>query len=357
MKTIYLAGGCFWGVQKYFDNLFGVLETVVGYAFGKVDNNDDNINSIQQDRIKKLLQQSNILDDKTRTSNPVTYSQVCASSGHTECVKIVYDDTQLNLTTILNMYLEIIDPLSINKQGQDIGIQYRTGIYWTEMGDKEIIKEWFNHLQENIQNTTPIQSDFYIQKSGKAVLAIEVLPLGEWYEAETEHQKYLDKNPQGYCHIPKIKFDFAKKPRTVLENIPSLRKQLAPLQYSVTMYGATEKPFDNLYDKHFEKGIYVDIVTKKPLFISTDKFDSGCGWPAFSKPIDQQFIRQIPDYSHQMSRTEVKSIDDTHLGHVFDDGPQEFGGQRYCINSAALLFIPLEDMQEQGYGEYKSLIQ
>ncbi len=132
-----------------------------------------------------------------------------------------------------------------------------------------------------------------------------------------------------------------------------LKKELTELQYLVTQENATERPFYNEYDKHFEKGIYVDIVSGEPLFASSDKFNSGCGWPAFSKPISRTFIKEKADFTHNMHRIEVRSKNgDSHLGHVFTDGPEEAGGLRYCINSAALRFIPKDKMQEEGYEEY-----
>ncbi len=131
-----------------------------------------------------------------------------------------------------------------------------------------------------------------------------------------------------------------------------LKKELTPLQYQVTQESHTEKPFDNEYDKEFRKGIYVDITTEEPLFISSQKFDSGCGWPAFAKPIDDTLITEVEDLSHGRVRTEVRSTHgDSHLGHVFTDGPAELGGLRYCINSASLRFIPYEELEQQGYGD------
>lgn len=132
-----------------------------------------------------------------------------------------------------------------------------------------------------------------------------------------------------------------------------LKRELTELQYLVTQENATERPFDNEYDKHFEKGMYVDIVSGEPLFASSDKFNSGCGWPAFAKPIDRSFIKEKADFTHNMHRIEVRSKHgDSHLGHVFTDGPEEVGGLRYCINSAALRFIPKDKMKEEGYEEY-----
>ena len=133
---------------------------------------------------------------------------------------------------------------------------------------------------------------------------------------------------------------------------------MSPIEYAVTQEKATERPFTGTYDDFYEKGIYVDIVSGEPLFASTDKYDAGCGWPSFSKPIDRKEIKEKADFSHGMHRVEVRSKEaDSHLGHVFSDGPQDKGGLRYCINSAALRFVPLEEMVEQGYGEYTSLVE
>ena len=144
---------------------------------------------------------------------------------------------------------------------------------------------------------------------------------------------------------------FAKKSKVALQ------RELTPLQYAVTQENATERPFDNEYAANFEEGIYVDVTTGEPLFFSTDKFESGCGWPAFSKPIDKALITEHNDFSLFRARTEVRSkTGDAHLGHVFPDGPKELGGLRYCINSASLRFIPKADMQQEGYGDYLKLL-
>lgn len=142
------------------------------------------------------------------------------------------------------------------------------------------------------------------------------------------------------------------------ESKEDLKAKLSPIEYAVTQENATERPFTGTYDDFYEKGIYVDIVSGEPLFASTDKYDAGCGWPSFSKPIDRKEIKEKADFSHGMHRVEVRSKEaDSHLGHVFSDGPQDKGGVRYCINSAALRFVPLEEMVEQGYGEYTSLVE
>ncbi len=137
-----------------------------------------------------------------------------------------------------------------------------------------------------------------------------------------------------------------------------LRKMLTPEQYAVTQQSATERPYTNAYDKEFRKGIYVDITTGEPLFLSSDKYDSGCGWPAFSKPINKKLLTEHTDRSHGMVRTEVRSATgEAHLGHVFTDGPEAAGGLRYCINSAALRFIPKEKMEAEGYGYLLTFMQ
>ena len=142
------------------------------------------------------------------------------------------------------------------------------------------------------------------------------------------------------------------------ESKEDLKAKLSPIEYAVTQENATERPFTGTYDDFYEKGIYVDIVSGEPLFASTDKYDAGCGWPSFSKPIDRKEIKEKADFSHGMHRVEVRSKEaDSHLGYVFTDGPQDKGGFRYCINSAALRFVPLEEMVEQGYGEYTSLVE
>ena len=144
---------------------------------------------------------------------------------------------------------------------------------------------------------------------------------------------------------------FAKKSKVALQ------RELTPLQYAVTQENATERPFDNEYAANFEEGIYVDVTTGEPLFFSTDKFESGCGWPAFSKPIDKALITEHNDFSLFRARTEVRSkTGDAHLGHVFPDGPKELGGLRYCINSASLRFIPKADLEQEGYGDYLNLL-
>lgn len=310
MKEIYLAGGCFWGVEAYFSRIEGVVETTVGYANGKTE--------------------------KT------TYYDI-PKTGHSETVLVKYDPERVSLNTILEYYFNIIDPVSVNKQGNDAGTQYRTGIYYVDVEDK-------------------IAIDLFIEKEQKkfsAPIVVEVLPLKNYSLAEEYHQDYLEKNPNGYCHI-----DLSSVPSTLKKEKyekpfkEQLKEKLTDIQYKVTMQNATEPPFKNEYWNNHKKGIYVDIVTGQPLFISSDKFDSGCGWPSFSKPIDEDVLTEKEDKGFGMRRTEVRSkVGDTHLGHVFEDGPTENGGLRYCINSAALRFIPIEEMEEKGYSKYIALVK
>ena len=315
MKEIYFGAGCFRGAQKYFSLVPGVLETDVGYANGK-------------------------------TARP-TYQDVCrGATDHVEAVRVRYDEKEAPLLLLLELFYDAIDPTSVNRQGGDAGRQYRTGIYYTDEADRPMIEESLTVLQSRL----------------KKPVAIEYGPLENYWPAEEYHQRYLDKNPGGYCHIGAEKFKkaAAAKPPAAPQNpayrapdAAALRKTLTPLQYEVTQNSATEPPFQNEYWDEHRKGIYVDVTTGEPLFFSSDKFDSGCGWPSFTKPADASAVREASDTSHGMRRTEVRSAGgNAHLGHVFNDGPAAQGGLRYCINSAALRFIPLEEMAAAGYGAY-----
>jgi peptide methionine sulfoxide reductase msrA/msrB len=308
MAEIYLAGGCFWGTEKYLSVIRGVTETEVGYANG--------------------------------TTERPTYEEVCTGkTGHAETVHVVYDPAILPLEFLLELYFDSIDPTSVNRQGGDSGLQYRTGIYYTDPADLPVIERSIEKLARRLDKP----------------VAIEVKPLSNFWRAEEYHQKYLDKNPGGYCHIPKSKLTRAARavvnPADYEPPDEKRKSELSPLQYEVTQNAATEPPFKNEYWNEYRPGIYVDITTGEPLFVSTDKFESGCGWPSFARPLDPAAVNYHRDSSHGMERTEVRSrVGNAHLGHVFDDGPKELGGMRYCINSAALRFIPKEEMEKEGYG-------
>lgn len=326
MKEIYFAGGCFWGTEHFFSLVSGVTETEVGYA-------------------------------NSRVPSP-SYQEVCRGTTEAaETVRVIYDPDIVSLPFLIDLYFKTIDPTILNRQGNDVGTQYRTGIYYTDAADRAAINEAIE--RESMQHTHSI--------------VVEIKPLDNFYPAENYHQQYLMKNPSGYCHIKpglmkmaaEAKDPYLEQAKGAVKNKriyrkPSneeLRHQLTAEQYAVTQQGATERPYTNKYDQEFRPGIYVDITTGQPLFVSSDKFNSGCGWPAFSRPISPEALTEHIDNSHGMKRVEVRStIGNAHLGHVFHDGPRSKGGLRYCINSASLRFIPKSEMEAEGYGEYLSLV-
>lgn len=321
-QTIYLAGGCFWGLEAYFERVDGVVDAISGYANGKTDH--------------------------------PTYEEVIAGSGHAETVKVIFDRDKVDLETILQYYFRVIDPTSLNKQGNDRGVQYRTGVYYTDPQDQAVIARALSNLQKNYQQ--PLQ--------------IENLPLQAFSVAEEYHQDYLTKNPNGYCHID---ISLADNKITKLAPANNLDEALNPARYAnydknlshlshsqkhITQEAGTERAFSHSYDHLFDKGLYVDIVSGEPLFLSSDKYDSGCGWPSFVKPISPEVITTLDDHSYNMHRTEVRSrVANSHLGHVFTDGPKERGGLRYCINGDALKFVPLSQMSKEGYGALVELVK
>lgn len=318
-KELYLAGGCFWGLDKYLSLLPGVVETQVGYANGD-------------------------------TENP-SYEDVCRrGTGHAEAVKVIYDPEKISLGHILFMYFDVIDPTALNRQGNDIGKQYRTGIYYTDVNDLPVIEKAMKVLRRRYHR--PGQAD---------PVVVEVLPLDNYYPAEDYHQNYLNKNPGGYCHIGPSAYVRAEKALvdpSFYELPPEevLKEKLSEMEYHVTREDGTEPAYGNELHDFFEEGIYVDISTGEPLFSSGDKY-TACGWPSFTQPIDPSAVWAKMDYSHGMIREEVRSrVGNNHLGHVFPDGPKEKGGLRYCINSAALRFIPKGEMEDEGYGRYLNIL-
>lgn len=313
LETIYLAGGCFWGVEAFMERTYGVADAVSGYANG--------------------------------TSQDPTYEEVCTGqTGHAETVRVDYDPQRISLEALLDNFLKVIDPTSLNKQGNDRGTQYRTGIYFVDPAHEEVIARKLEEAQAKYDKE----------------IVVENQPLEVFYEAEDYHQDYLKKNPNGYCHID---LSLAGQPEIQAGDYPrpsdeDLRKKLTEDQYQVTQNDQTDPAFFNEYWDNKEPGIYVDITTGEPLFSSKDKFDSTCGWPSFSRPIANEVVGYKEDKSFNMTRTEVRSRSgDAHLGHVFEDGPQDLTGLRYCINSSAVRFIPLEDMEKEGYGHLVHLVE
>ena len=308
-NVIYLAGGCFWGMEHLMQSIPGVLDAESGYANGTCEADAD-------------------------------YQTVCAgNTGFRETVRVEYDPKQVSLDALLLAYFYVIDPTVENRQGNDRGSQYQTGVYYTNESAKETV--------ERIAE---------IERGRSEKFFVEIGPLKNYYPAEEYHQDYLEKNPNGYCHIPRAEMELFSKLRIDPGDYQkpaaeSIRDKLTEEQYRVTQESGTERPFSNEFWNQFEKGIYVDIVTGEPLFSSTDKFESGCGWPAFTKPIEEPAVVELEDLSHGMRRTEVRSrAGDSHLGHVFTGDPESPNGVRYCINSAALRFVPYEKMEAEGYG-------
>lgn len=305
MKKIYLAGGCFWGMQGYFKRVLGVVNTTVGYANG---------------------------------ISPNTSYKELKLTDHVETLEIEYNSNLVRLEELLLRFFKLIDPLSVNKQGGDIGRQYRTGIYYIDDADIPVINKVYNFIEKKIGSK----------------LVVENEPLREYILAEDYHQDYLDNNPDGYCHI---NLHSAYEPVFdkiyIKPELEELRTKLSKLEFEISQNSATERPFTSEFEQFEEEGIYINVVTGEPLFLSHDKFDAGCGWPSFTRPILTETVNFYEDNSHGMNRIEVKSAKDlAHLGHVFTDGPRDKGSLRYCINGAILRFVPKEKLEEYGYGDY-----
>lgn len=309
------AGGCFWCMVSPFEELPGIKKVVSGYTGG-------------------------------HTENP-TYEEVCSgTTGHVEAVQITYDPSVFPYEKLLDIYWQQIDPTDAGGQFVDRGSSYKTAIFYHTEEQKRKAEASKKALEESGRFDKPIVTP--------------ILPAKPFYEAEEYHQNYHKKNPYHYKRYREGsgRDAFIEKHWGHREGKDELKKRLTPLQYEVTQNNATEPPFDNEYWDNEREGIYVDVVSGEPLFSSRDKYDAGCGWPSFTKPIQEDRIKEKLDLSHGMVRTEVRSQKaDSHLGHVFEDGPKDKGGLRYCINSAALRFIPKEDLEKEGYGEYRYLFE
>lgn len=340
LQTITLAGGCFWCIEGALQDVPGVIDAVSGYSGGSVD-----------------------------TANYLAVSK--GNTEHREVVQITYDANVISTEEILNHFWSAIDPTDAGGQFADRGFQYTTAIYY------------HTDAQQAIANASKANLD----ASGllDEPVVTKILPFTTFYQAEEYHQDYYKKSADHYKRYAKasgregfveetwardaarqyfeaqLADEAESKPVRGAygytdEEIAELLKNLDPLAYHVVAENGTESPFNNKYWDNKADGIYVDIVTGEPLFSSTHKYDSGTGWPSFWRTIDDDSVTLHEDNSLSTTRTEVRSAAG-HVGHVFDDGPVEEGGRRFCTNSASLRFVPLEEMEEEGYGAYLYLFQ
>jgi len=304
------AGGCFWCMVEPFDKRPGVKSVISGYTGGHVEN--------------------------------PTYEQVCSNTtGHVEAVQITFDPNIMSYEQLVETFWQQIDPTDAGGQFNDRGESYQTAIFYHSEQQKQIAEKSKQDLEAS-------------GKFSKSIVT-PILPAKAFYPAEENHQDYYKKQSFHYRLYKKGsgREDFIKKNWQPKLDKSELKKKLTPIQYHVTQENGTERPFQNEYWNNEKEGIYVDIVSGKVLFSSKEKYDAGCGWPSFTKPVDPHELKENMDTTHGMIRTEIRSnSSDSHLGHVFEDGPKESGGLRYCMNSAAMRFIPKDEMEKEGYAKY-----
>jgi peptide methionine sulfoxide reductase msrA/msrB len=349
-RTALFAGGCFWCVESDFAKISeGLVDVVSGYAGG--------------------------------TTEKPTYENY-AEGGHREVVEVTYDPAKVSYGTLTEYLLRHIDPTDAGGSFNDRGSQYTSAIYYENEEEQKIALD--------------IIAKIDAEKVFEKPIVTPVIPKSTFWPAEAYHQNYAANHSlkYGYFRSASGRDAFIKRawkgkeitihtgnvtpagtsttpaPSTAVpaegagvswKNFTKpadaeLRTRLTPLQYEVTQEEGTERPFQNEYNEEHREGIFVDVVSGEPLFSSKDKYDSGTGWPSFVAPIAKDAVTEHVDKRLFSTRTEVRSkIAGSHLGHVFSDGPEERGGMRYCMNSAALRFIPKEELEKEGYSEYLSV--